>query len=155
MQNYNAVDNINNIIPVSVNGNVITVLGQEYILPTPVIYKLNVNLPNSIVYALATNNGLLTQAVQITVTLSSTEEASAMVSLINYYYLNGQQTFAATQVTVNNNNMTAILDASFIDQSVYSGQNFILNGNVLQGQTLLSGTPFTSNQSSVSSISGI
>lgn len=155
VEEYNGTDNINNMIPVTVNGNVVTVLGQEYVLPSPVLYKLNVNLPNSIVYALANNNGLITQALQITVTMSSTEETSAMVSLINYYYLSGQNTFAATQVTISNGNMTAILDSSFIDQTIYQGQTFTLNGNVLQGQTLLSGTPLTSNQSTVSGTSGL
>jgi hypothetical protein len=152
---YVGTDTINNMIPVNVNGNVITVLNQEYILENPVLYKLNVNLPNTIVYALQTSNGLISQALQITIAMSAQEEATAIVSLINYYYLSGQNTFNATQVTVNNGNMTAILDPTTINQSLYSGQSFTLTGNVLQGQTVLNGTTVTSNQSSVSSTSSV
>lgn len=149
---YVGTDNINNMIPVTVNGNIITVLGNEYVLPSPVQYKLSTSLPNTIIYVLSTIGGMISQAVQITVNMNSSEVASALVNLINYYYLTGSNTFAAMSVTVNNGSMTAELDTAAIDTSTYSGQYFTLSGNVLQGQTPLTGIPLTSSQSSPSSL---
>jgi hypothetical protein len=147
---YVGTDNISSMIAVNVNGNIITVLGNEYVLPSPVQYKLQTTLPNTLIYVINSVGGMISQAVQITVSMNSSEVTTALVTLINYYYLTGSNTFAATSVTVNNGSMTAQLDTAGIDTSTYSGQFFTLNGNVLEGQTVLTGTPLTSTQTSAS-----
>lgn len=138
---YCGTDNINNMIEVNVNNNVITVLGQEYVLPSPVLYKLTTTLPNSLIYVTSTNGGLLQEAVQITVNLNGNEQAIPLVTYNRYYYMTKQAQFAATQVTVNaNGSMSAILDPTAINPQEYNGQEFTLTGNVLTAQTTLIGT---------------
>jgi len=144
---YSSTDQLNNFIDVTVNGNVITVLDQEYILSNPVLFKQPTNLPNTLVYVTAVNAGMMMEAVQLVANVGSDNVVSVIVTYNRYYYLQSQQTpleFPATQVSVNNGNMTAILNTAEMDTSQYNGQNLSLTGNVLTAQTVLTGTPYTS-----------
>ncbi len=147
---YSSTDQLNNFIDVTVNGNVVTVLGQEYVLDNPVLFKQPTNLPNTLVYVTSVNAGMMMEAVQLVANVGSDDVVSVLVTYNRYYYLQTNQTpmqFPATQVTVNNGNMSAILNVAEMNSTQYQGQNLTLTGNVLCAQTVLTGIPYSGSGS--------
>ncbi len=149
---YNSTDTLNNMLSVTVAGNLITILGQEYVLPSPVLYKQPTNLPNTLIYVISSLNGLIQQAVQITVSVNTSDEIVPQINLNNYYYLQGTNSFAAESVTVINGQMTAVLDPNSISSTQYVGSSFSLNGSVLVGMSPI--TPFPQATTSTPTTSG-
>ena len=147
---YNSTDSLTNLINVSVNGNSLSILSDNYILPSPVLYKLNTNLPNTLIYVLSMLIGLLQTSVQVTVSINQLDEIVPVVMLNNYYYLQGPLSFPALSVTLNNGQLSAQLNPSGINTQLYQGNSFNLTGNVLTASTALS-----SVQAGTTSVSGV
>ena len=149
---YSSTDTLTNLIYVNVNGNIITVLNDEYVLPNPVLFKQPTNLPNTLIYVTSMLNGLIQNAIQVSASINQLDEVVVIVSELNYYYLQGPLTFNALSVTLNSNNtMSAVLDPNSINQSQYVGNSFSLFGNVLTGVINLSPTNSATTVSTTSS----
>lgn len=135
---YQSTDAISNLINVTVNGNTLTILNDSYILPSPILFKQQVNLPNTLVYVTSMLNGIIQSSVQVTVSINQLDEVVPVVMYNNYYFIPNGTVFNAQTVTVNNNQITAQLDPNSINQSKYIGNSFSIFGNVLTASTNLS-----------------
>lgn len=135
---YQSTDAISNLINVNVNGNTLTILNDSYILPSPILFKQQVNLPNTLVYVTSMLNGIIQSSVQVTVSINQLDEVVPVVMYNNYYFIPNGTVFNAQTVTVNNNQITAQLDPNSVNQSQYIGNSFSIFGNVLTASTNLS-----------------
>jgi hypothetical protein len=135
---FNATNIINNLVSITVTGNIISVMGENYTLPNPVLFMLPQNTNGSITYVTNQYQAMVTESVTVSTSLNSLNEIEIVV-MYNYYYqvINGT-TFNAQSVTLQNGQIVATLNPTSMQAlGLYSGQYFTLSGNILTGQTMI------------------
>ena len=128
-------DVINEQVTVTSSGNMLSVLGNNYLLPTPIQYKTT-NSGNSL-YVTATNNGLVTEAVEVDLSLAAGNVLTPTVTYNRYFWLADNTVLNAISATVVAGSVVATVDPASAQSAGYQGDTFTLSGRLLTSKTVL------------------
>lgn len=130
-------DNLNELVAITITGNSLNVLGKTFVLPKPVIQKQVSYDPTRMVYITVTNNGAITEAVEVSIDTDSTFTLIPTVTYNRYYTVVDGTTLNASSVTVTSGNVVAVIDPANAQSAGYVGTDFKLNGSLLTAKTTI------------------
>lgn len=130
-------DNLSESVVVTITGNSLNVLGKNFILPKPVVQKQVSYDPTKSIYITVTNNGAITEAVEVSIDTDATFTLVPTVTYNRYYTVADKTTLNATSVTVLSGNLIATIDPANAQSSGYVGTQFSLNGSLLTAKTVI------------------
>jgi molybdopterin-binding protein len=132
-------DTLSNNVAITITNTALLVLGKTYTLPKVVLYKQTTNNTSRSVYVTAEVNNIVTEAVEVLITVDVNYGLVATVTYDRYTNIVDGTTLNANSVTLAAGNITATIDAASAQALGYTGNTFTLNGNLLTAQTILTG----------------